>query len=122
MATVFRIEDSEGRGPYGPNRPHSERADQLIYSHNDCEKHPTPWFDGDLGWKISKYEHSRRQQNLPKSVLLYGFESMTQLFNWFSMDDLHTLREIGFVVKTFEVPSEHILRGDCQVVFPLEFR
>ena len=79
---IYRIQDSEGVGPY-----RSEYLNQWCYCGHNSSKHPTP-----------------QQEGLRFSNEWYcGFESMKQLRSWFSNGELRKLHRMGLKINRIEV-------------------
>lgn len=107
---VFRIETVEGLGPY---KIRESGGDSPLRRHFwDEERQPLPHNDGlpfrDLfGDDIPKDFH-------------FGFHSIGRLLSWFNPDERRSLREAGFGIAVYHVPSEEVLMGFKQCVFKKE--
>lgn len=100
---VYRVEDSEGRGPYRKRAGYVHEWSKDENGHNDYN-HPSPYQDGLPGmWDMESY--------------ICGFKSKAQLKAWFSEEELSNLEALGFSIKTFEVPKSDVKVGGKQVIF-----
>lgn len=101
---VFRIENSDGTGPYR----HSEIGIELCRIHGGTPKHPRPLDDTDPeGKHLINFLWQDRSY-------IFGFSSLEQLLAWF-LDELELLAEHGFVVSVYE--SSQVVEGKFQVIF-----
>jgi len=100
---VYRIEGFYGQGPYSGismgSLAWTERKHEL-------PTHPAPHADGII---------------LPSYVsaeYFYGFESLTQLTNWFNREELTNISYYdGFEIKVYELEDRHIIKGKKHVAF-----
>jgi hypothetical protein len=100
MATVYRVEDERGYGPYCGDSP-------IGYEGNETHR-PTPHSDG-----------------LPNQYDRHGFISIEALVRWFdapnwrrpSVSDIQALRLAGFKIVKYDVPEGALHRGKRQVQF-----
>ena len=101
---VFRIENSNGTGPYR----HSEIGIELCRIHSGIPKHPGPFDDRDSNGKpLCNFLWQDRSY-------IFGFSSLEQLLAWF-LDELELLAEHGFVVSVYK--SSQVVEGKFQVIF-----
>jgi hypothetical protein len=112
---VFRLEhptESASSG-YGQTLPIGKGIFALLYS---------------LEIESDEHYEAFRQANIPPSVTtdigepdtyqVCGFESMEQLFLWFSTEHMIILSEfVDFVIREYEVSRDDVLFGTCQVLF-----
>lgn len=99
---VWRVEHREERVilvPKARRGPYAGQHDLQVAHNNDS--HPSPC--DDIG-------------ATPDWRYLYGCASRSQLRNWFR-GWLPTLRGRGYIVATYDVPSEDVLYGKRQVAF-----
>lgn len=105
---VWRVEHKKyKRGPYRLCEVVPEKSCESIgipgYS---CDNKPMPYNDG-----INNFESGSNQS------VRFGFESLTKLKDWFSDDELKSLKRHGFVVNVYSVPRNHVQVGGRQVLF-----
>ena len=101
---VFRIENSDGTGPYR----HSEIGIELCRIHSGIPKHPGPFDDRDSNGKhLINFLWQDRSY-------IFGFSSLEQLLAWF-LDELELLAQHEFVVSVYE--SSQVVCGNFQVIF-----
>ena len=104
----YRVEHKETRlGPYV-----SDDALSILeaHGHSDVSNdvHPHVLLDPTLKQEVKqKWFH-------PWGCLRSGFQSKAQLHRWFSQAALDALKDLGFVIRTYEVPKVH--RGEKQAV------
>lgn len=98
---VYRVESPEGVGPYYCN--HGEWCDG---PHNSDTGRPMPYEDGIDG--INSSDHR------------FGFDSMSKLYDWFSMEELRKLHAAGWRIVTFEIDPIHVRIGGRQLTFVRE--
>ena len=102
MPTVWRIEDDEGAGPYDSGLGWDE-----LYHHQHSVRHPAPGAEGEPWFR--KCGVSRDY--------VFGFTSLEQFHAWFSPEDIEAIYYKGFILRTYEVEEEHIMRGERQCAF-----
>lgn len=113
IITIFRIENSQGMGPYfGPHKnswkdpDHDDRVPLAI--HQDLwRSYP----------EIQMWCESS-EDNYP-DALKYGFKNVQQLEEWFSQNELLRLKSFGFEVV--ERQARVIFDLDKQIVFAPNF-
>jgi hypothetical protein len=96
-ATVYRVENSAGKGPYTDATP-NEVCNFISCVADDA--HPMPW-DDDIPYPDFQFAH--------------GFKSIRDLRNWFTPKGRTFLAGIGFCVAAYK--AARVLRGKHQVVF-----
>jgi len=101
---VFRIQDSEGRGPYRPG-------------FSNCWTDPNgpdtpPWWV-ELGKPL---EEALKGMSDPSMHYGCGFDSLAQMHSWFTARELRTLNRLDFRLIKFE-PSLIVAHTPRQVVF-----
>ena len=102
LTTVFRVEDSEGYGPYqGAQAQKCSWYDEMGYCHRS---HPMPVEDG-IQFDFRRHESCR-----------HGFSSMEKLEAWFG-DWLFEVLASGFRIALYHVEPNDVLHGKKQVVF-----
>ena len=103
--TVFRIENSEGLGPF------REEVAELIKNKNiDDYKIYKQIYN-----RISK-KHAAVIVNVPKGYV-FGYESLSQLKNWFDTADLALLKKYGFNVKKYNNIKKYYDIMDRELIF-----
>lgn len=101
---IYRVEDASGVGPYqGIGARHALRD---IHS---VEKHPSPFRE----WGDKAYDF------LGDDNMLFGFDSIPQLLNWFG-DALGELEKAHYVVTVFTVANDAAIRGRTQCAFDVQ--
>lgn len=124
MAFVYRLQTSEGIGPYSSgevrwffiNRGWAEGSETIPYyvHHSIDDWHPSPWEDG-----ITR--HGNKDYYC-------GFESFEKFCDWFlynpNVDTLAHEAELlagheDLNLHIFEVAEAHIMRGRRQAMFDL---
>jgi hypothetical protein len=107
MMTLYRLENEKtGTGPYT-----SSSIPAMNEAHYDDPEHPGPFQDAIMSLDA-----------LGTETMLYGdqaksaFTSMEQLTRWFG-EWLPQLKELGFVVRSFEIPEKDVLQGATQVLY-----
>ncbi len=101
---VFRIENSDGFGPYR----HDKIGSELCRIHNGIPKHPGPFSDKDSeGKPLINFLWQDRSY-------IFGFSSLEQLLAWF-IEELELLKAYDFVVSVYE--SSQVVCGNFQVIF-----
>lgn len=115
MALVYRVLNSKGSGMYQGGFYYDACTDENGRSDDDAHTghiQPDPHGDSELRDKWCDLDWGVR------SELLFGFSSLEQLQRWIHK---HTWRkkmnELGGKIAVFEVPDDHLLTGECQVVF-----
>lgn len=115
---VYRVETENGAGPYNLDAVTTlaqlKICLTLLLDSEDNERHPSPWstplrFNPDdvlgLGWN---------------GEWRFGFESVHDLRRW--MDGWgRDLEAAAFYVASYEVPSDSVVRGACQLRFDKRF-
>lgn len=96
---IYRIESDKGIGPYKS----SFNFDLDI--HND-DNHPGPC-----------QEHDNILNNFQKGVHYFGFESIKQLKEWFSLEELEELYDEYFDLIEYKINKYHVLFGNKQIMF-----
>lgn len=110
--TIYRVEHREHLcGPYADTymlpEGYCDRLYGLLEHHNNRDTHPTPDEDQiEGGWMMSSE--------------VCGFQSMEQLRDWFSVEELLGLHEMDFVVSRYEVDDGHVRHGRRQSIFERE--
>ena len=107
MPTIYRIENEDGIGPYL-----GTIAVWQDCSHNINTGRPNP-VDDKLLWK------NYLESDIIENEDLYAFETIEQLKNWFSYNEIQKLRKLGFKIKKLKVTK--ILQGDTQCIFKEEW-
>lgn len=105
MVTIYRIEDSERRGPYCGSNETCFTGKQIVAYADllsifyEPERHPNPKQDSRLNG-IMPYEYC-------------AFDSVGQLRDWFRGSG-HILVECGFMVNAYSVPVSSVRFGERQ--------
>lgn len=97
---VYRVEDSEGKGPYYSTDPWIEQV-LLGIPDPSNSRHPIPSEEG--LWYVAG--------------LVCGFESKESAIEWFSEYVLFGLEALGQKLYGYRVPIEAVQYGVKQVVF-----
>ncbi len=104
LVTVYRIENTEGRGPYCYT---TGFCAPITYAYDRGCNHPVPSEDG-----MTSEEHPYS----PPQDFFYGFESLRSLARWFGgLPALRTSPEWSLV--TYTVPKRDVIFGRSQVAF-----
>ena len=109
MPTVYRVENEKGEGPY--REAETIKAFGFPDGTNPLNR-PLPFEDLRLAESCSIY----KMFDTPGMV--FGFESLDSLYNWFDPDSLAKLAklgELGFGVSEYQ--AETVYFGDSQVIF-----
>ena len=111
--TIFRIETSEGYGPYRDG-PVPSRMWMTDTSRHWDNQHPCP---GDEFPQWNFWNSTPFPEGYPKVKLEYfcGFKDLDQLFEWFDDREIDNLFKLGFDIYEFEVEFAFI--GMYQVMF-----
>ena len=91
---IYRVEDSEGKGPYYANL-----GGYAVKSCGGGPRHPEPRTEG---W------HGRHG-----SAEVFGFAGKEQLEAWFSWYDLEALRALGYMVNTYDIEPHWASETQC---------
>lgn len=105
MPIIYRVENSEARGPYTGIGDMSLWTDS---NHTDAA-HPCP-NDDSMPWDWN-FNHERI------SDARCGFESLKALTAWFNPQELTKLKELGYRIRAYQVPEDAVIRGKKQIVF-----
>jgi hypothetical protein len=104
---VYRVENVDGNGPYALGDI------GLATKWTDRTQSPPPNKDEKLGPKWDKIANTEPWK--------FGFRTIESFAEWFSYrDDIDILRNKGFVLNEYEVPSVHTRTGNTQLVFRKE--
>lgn len=98
---IFRIENTEGRGPY--------YNEQSIITHNMYSLHSSKVRPGPRG-DIRLKPHVTPEQ-------YYGFESLQDLRKWFTLKDIRNFKKHDYHLKIFSVNKRECHKGNKQVMF-----
>lgn len=105
---IYRVETASGAGMYAGGV-----WNRATGGYNTVERQPNPYNDKILSDYIELGEHRNMH---------YGFKSKKQLKAWiFKKKWRMALAELGACVKVFEVPAEHVIIGDKQAIFRMEY-
>jgi len=102
MATILRVQNSNGDGPYRSFCDCPELKDMLDRHNLTEEEHPTPPDDGFYGSRNDSFYH--------------GFADMDQLQSWFTDGELDILDKNGYEVVTLH-DVDMVETLDHQVIF-----
>jgi hypothetical protein len=100
---VYRVENKCQRGPYR-NEEFGSPLNLLLRIHSEDGRHPSPYCEGFT--KIAR--------------LNCGFDSMEQLHNWFSPDELLTMGKAGYLLSTYDCPKGGVQTGQKQIMFDMK--
>lgn len=98
--TVFRLENSQGQGPYTDYD--NEISYELCRAHNGHD-HPCPEEDNKLGY-------------IERGSEFCGFKTRKELEDWFA-GWLPKLGRAGYLIAEYAVPRKHVRIGRTQVLF-----
>jgi hypothetical protein len=111
---IYRIENNKGFGPY-----HVSECYRDVWADN--------WHEGDSTHLLPEEETWRDNNGnlipptnkwfITYKYWKFGFETQTQLHNWFSPNELMKLEKLGFKKVEIEIEDTFVLRGTRQVVF-----
>jgi hypothetical protein len=101
---IYRVENDAGQGPY--RLGHGVMWNKLF----NPEQRPFPSMDPGL-------EHILASKKDLIKDFFFGFNSLEQLRDWFEDEELISLDNIGFKIKTFDVPDALIIEGSAQLLF-----
>lgn len=99
--TVYRWQDSDGRGPYRPGMSH-------YWSDEDHGERNPPFFE-EFGLDIVK-------QAKPDECMGCAFRTPAQMLEWFNQSERERLRLMGYVFVSMEV-DRVIAESERQLVF-----
>lgn len=107
MAKVFRVEYSDGIGPYSSRAIHGQEARELerdLHKAHGNEDHPSAVHDCTIkgSWNID---------------LLCGFDTLRQYKDWFEKEFRERLSKAGAFLSYYKVPRGYCFRGGSQIVF-----
>lgn len=104
---VYRVENIVGCGPYTSIsiKKTKDLTKKLCEKHNGSPQHPCSW--SDIPGFFEKVESKDYR---------HGFLSIGQLKTWFRGFE-QDLKDNGFFISTYEVPSESVFIGSRQVVY-----
>lgn len=106
MPKVYRLENSEGRGVYGPisqYKIHNGTGDPC-----SSDRHPGPWRDRLLrdflcGKDLSPFS--------------FGFKTKKQLKEWFSQRMIRNIIDTGVEMNFAVYQAKKVVHGEKQVIF-----
>lgn len=96
-------------GPYGVSGIVESDDWDVNGRHKNSLTHPSPQSDKKLKQIFG--------DKLNLSPYYCGFESISQLNNWFSSRDLNLLKSLDFTIRKYKVSKKNVLFGDKQVLF-----
>jgi hypothetical protein len=108
MATVYRVQNELGLGPYRGRSidQHTDVARSILMSHSDMfDSHPTPLMDSGIERYMQENE-------------LCAFCCMDSLLQWFEPELLEALKDEGFCI--YKIEAEITKAGNCQVLIDSE--
>ncbi|QQG32173.1 hypothetical protein CkP1_0011 [Citrobacter phage CkP1] len=85
---------------------------------------PTVYEDRGLYSNLKKfYMIERFEGNFSKFLnpFIFGFESTSAIRRWFIKEERADLEDFGFYVAIYEVPDDHVVLGDKQLLFIREY-
>lgn len=108
MAKVYRIENTDGIGPY--------RSFNGAYFINTDIKLNRPGPYSDIGPEFDTWGSAIENY-------YFGFESLEALLTWFdSTEELFILKRHNFTCNVYDIPIDVIKRGRCQLAFLKEHK
>lgn len=112
---VHRIEHSEtGQGPYMRWEGFYGEDEWVNQSHYQ-ESHPVPYEDR---LRVGSGRVSDHMFDLMMPAV-HGTDTLAKVREWFDEEEREALRELGFVLVTYDVPPHGYVRGMRQTVFSL---
>lgn len=105
---VYRVEDTNGIGPYSERHKLVEHQELLDALNSHCLDNGHPgacYLDEPFGNGGPTDYYNYR----------FGFSDMEQLNNWFSPQEQELLNDAGFVISVYE--GKEVLMGRHQVAF-----
>ncbi len=105
---VWRIEDAQKQGPYTSEKSSSYAWQDSAGKHSD-QYHPSPMTDVP--------EYNMITSFYLKKDILCGFNSYSQLRQWFSLKEIDNLKKLGFTISKYTVSTEYVWHGKYQSVF-----
>ena len=117
---IFRVEAEHGFGPYTEAtcvQYHGEPTD------TDRRSHPIPQNDIAKRTKapsVKRFINHLKQNNIDDikgTQILFGFNSISQLNNWFNDTELFLLEADGYLIMEYDIPDEHVNEFGHQVMF-----
>lgn len=105
---VYRIENTEGKGPY--NGSLTCKNKEVLHTLSNHDGHYSPMYYNAKGQRIDLWsEHCH---------MCCGFTSLGKLLDWFwSTDVLEMLRNNGYFVAIYDCPRWAVLVQSDQVAF-----
>ena len=105
---IYRIELTDGTGPYASDEPVINRfGDEMRYAHSGCSMHPSMW-----------EEH--RYHKIPSGVSCEeyrcAFDTAEKLIAWFD-GWFVTLDDYDYKVAIYEVTEYNAIIGKYQTIF-----
>lgn len=106
---VYRVETAEGIGPYAFAFELGENLSDFwqVKKHTKRNGCPCPEDDGLLPI-INQLTRTHQK-------FLFGFTSKAQLYQWFNMEEITTLKKHGFKIKKYQAKTAYITKH--QVLF-----
>ena len=103
---VYRIQNSEGLGPYISTDTVKWR--DADHYHGRDHLHPAPVYDG---LTMGEFGRAHREQ------WVCGFLTMSDLYNWFSTAEIDALGCLGFGITDHKANKDRMLIGEHQIMF-----
>ena len=113
---VYRVEDSEGEGPYGSDLYSWCTTPKMSERHIWSSKTPPPDQDGAL-LPLSIWVRLEDDIQSRTVTSRFGFRTLKQLRSWFTPAARRNLSECGYVISVYEAPGEYVRLGNHQLVF-----
>lgn len=115
MKTLFRLEDSSGKGVY-----QSGFFDDLIANAdiaNQSDQSPNPWNDNRLYANYGKHKKLQHLSIYSKPDVRFCFDSKEKLLRWFDRTFLRSAFKIGLkIVVLRNVSEDFTIEGESQDV------
>lgn len=113
IRTIYRIENSEGYGPYRDGPVHSGMWAVNMERHYD-NRHPLPSYEFPQ-WDFWAAALFPEGYPIYQTEYFCGFKDLDQLFEWFDEEEIDNLFKLGFDIYEYEVEFAFI--GRYQVMF-----
>lgn len=119
MVTVYRLQNPYGIGPYTCHAVMDNDIDASSSPRRPNAGDEYPLMVNGKEHNLSDFNSYFLDMNLCNvNYRIFGFISLEQLYNWFSMDEIKKMNKSHRVaIHTFNVDKKKILHGTTQIVF-----